>query len=180
MKGAVFIALNDMIETQYGIETWDELLEEVNPENNGIYTAVEDYPDEDVVKFVLAISDKLGLPSSDVTRIFGEYLFADLNGKHPIFSKISEDLFSFLESIESVIHKEVRKLFDNPNLPTLSTSREENALVMKYVSPRKLCYLAEGLIFGAANYYGESIYIEHDTCMHKGSDHCLLRVVKNE
>ena len=180
MKGAVFIALNEMIETQYGIETWDELLAIVQPENNGVYTAVEDYPDEDAVKFVIAISEKLGLHSSEVTRIFGEYLFSDLNSKHPIFSQISADLFEFLSSIESVIHKEVRKLFENPHLPSLATKIEGNCLTMRYESPRKLCYLAEGLIFGAANHYGESIYIEHDTCMHKGEEACILKVIRNE
>ena len=179
MKGAVFIALNEMIETQYGIDAWEELLEDVEPECGGIYTSVEDYPDEEIVKFVLAISEKLKLDSTVVTRLFGEYLFGELNSSYPIFSKQSKSLFEFLESVESVIHKEVKKLFENPNLPSIDTDKKDDTLTMHYVSPRKLCFLAEGLIFGAAKYYGEEVSIKHDVCMHKGDSHCELVVTRN-
>ena len=178
MKGAVFIALNDMIESQFGIDVWEELLEKVKPSGDGIYISTEDYPDEDIVNFVLVISEKLKLDSTDVTRIFGKYLFGELNKSHPIFTSLADDLFDFLNSIENVIHKEVKKLYENPNLPSLETSTTEGVLEMRYESPRKLCFLAEGLIFGAAEHYKEEVVIEHPVCMHKGSDHCDLLVIK--
>lgn len=180
MKGSIFIALSELIESEHGIEVWDAILDEVKPKCNGIYTSIEDYPDEDVVKYVLAISRRLNAEPSDITRFFGKYLFSELNAKHPIFTKLAPDLFKFIESIETVIHKEVRKLFDQPHLPTMSAKRiSEHELELKYTSPRKLCYLAEGLLFGAAEYYKNEISIEHTTCMHNGSDHCVLRIVKN-
>ena len=180
MKGAVFIALNEMIENQYGIEVWEELLDEVNPQCGGVYTSVEDYPDEEIVAFVLAISAKLNLDTSLVTRIFGTHLFGELNSKYPVFTQTSENLFSFLESVENVIHKEVRKLFESANLPSIDTKISDNYLDLTYSSPRKLCYLAEGLIFGAADYYSEKIQIDHTVCMHQGSDRCRIRITKNE
>ena len=180
MKGAIFIALNDLIESQYGLEVWDELLDEVKPDCNGVYTSVDDYPDEDIVKFVIAISRKLNIESSQVTQVFGKFLFGELNAKHPIFTQRAPTLFDFLESVEGVIHKEVKKLFENPNLPTLDTRVDSNTLEMKYSSPRKLCYLAEGLIFGAAEHYGENIRILHPQCMHDGYDHCILKIIKND
>lgn len=177
MKGAVFIALNDMVEEEYGIEAWEEILAEVKPECGGVYTSTNDYPDAEVVDYVLVISKKLSLDPEVVTRIFGTYLFGDLNKKFPIFTQLTSGLFDFICSIESVIHKEVRKLYDNPSLPSIDCHIEDaNTLHMEYSSPRKLCYLAEGLVYGAAEFYGEKVSISHNRCMHDGESSCHLQV----
>ena len=103
-----------------------------------------------------------------------------LNGKYPMFSAQQDDFFDFIESIDGVIHKEVRKLYDSPSLPSLSCEREgNNILHVIYQSPRKLCFLAEGLIRGAAKHYGVEYQLTHDVCMHKGSDHCLLTITRD-
>ncbi len=181
MKGVVFIALNDMVEKEYGMSAWEDILSEVSPECQGVYISTQDYPDEDVVKYVLSISKKLGIEPSVATQYFGKFLFGELNNKYDIFTKLSPNLFDFLRSIEGVIHKEVRKLYENPRLPTLSYQvNGEGDLQLHYTSPRKLCFLAEGLIFGAAEFYGENISLQHDTCMHKGDDHCILRIIRRE
>ncbi len=179
MKGAVFIALNEFIEEQYGIELWEKLLDDVKPKCEGIFTSTEDYPDEEVRKFIAAISSRTELSPEDVTRIFGRFLFDELNKKFPIFTKISSDLFSFLESIENVIHKEVRKLYDNTSLPLITPlRRSDTVLELEYSSPRKLCLLAEGLVEGAAAHFGERIQLSHPRCMHRGAASCLLVVEK--
>lgn len=180
MKGAIFIALNEMIESQYGVDVWEALLEEVNPDCGGVYTSVENYPDEDVVKFVLAISKKLDVESSVVTRLFGRFLFDELNNKYPIFSELNPEFYRYIDSIENVIHKEVRKLFDEPSLPKLDTERSEKGMTLVYSSPRKLCFLAEGLIYGAADYFNKKIEIDHYQCMHDGHDCCHLRIIEHD
>lgn len=178
MKGAVFIALNDMIESQYGIDVWEELLDTVKPEGLGIYTSTEDYPDSDINAFVVAISKKLNLETTVVTCVFGDYLFGELNKKYSIFTTLCSNLFDFLQSIEGVIHKEVRKLYTNPSLPSLNCQIiNEKELIMRYHSSRKLCYLAEGLILGASNHYQQPVKIIHEKCMHDGEDHCILKVI---
>ena len=57
MRGTIFIALNDMIEKQFGIEVWDNILAIVKPECDGVYVATEDYPDHEAMKFITVISD---------------------------------------------------------------------------------------------------------------------------
>lgn len=179
MKGVVFIILNEMVESQYGIETWEEILDEVKPKCGGVYISTENYPDEEIVGFVSVISAKLNLSSDQVTKVFGRYLFDELNKKMSFFSKQSANLFEFLDSIENVVHKEVRKLYIDPNLPTIDCKvLSDTELHMHYHSPRKLCYLAEGLISGAAEFYGDTIKITHDVCMHKGDDNCVLKVLR--
>ena len=179
MKGIVFIILNEMIEELHGIETWEKILTLAQPESGGIYIATENYPDEEMVAYVRTISSLLDLPSQVVTKLFGKHLFDELNSRYPMFAKNCEDFFVFLDSIENVIHKEVRKLYQQANLPTMNcTIVDKQNLILHYQSPRKLCYLAEGLIQGAADFYNENISLSHHQCMHDGADFCEMRVTR--
>jgi predicted hydrocarbon binding protein len=177
MKGIVFTTFNDMVEKQVGIDTWDAILKSVNPTSNGIYTSVEDFPDEELSAMVAELSKKTGTPIPELLKAFGQYLFHVLAMKHTIFVEKEPLFLEFLKSIEDVIHKEVRKLYPNPNLPSLSWSQEnENSLDLFYRSPRKLCHLADGLIRGAGEKYQAEFAVSHDPCMHNGSDHCCFKI----
>lgn len=177
MKGVVFIAFNQMVEDQVGIDVWEKILAQVMPETEGIYTSIEEYPDSELFNLVGALSDTVNVPVPTLVESFGEYLFGILNKKYPIFTEQKADFFSFIESIDGVIHKEVRKLYENPNLPKLECERvDDKNLNVIYTSPRKLCFLAEGLIRGAAKHYQVEYSLEHPQCMHRGDDHCLLQI----
>ena len=177
MKGIVFTTFNEMVEEKIGIEVWEKILETVNPESEGIYTAVEDFPDEELLAMVGELSEITGTPVIDLVRAFGLYLFHTLALKHSVFVEDKPDFTEFLKSIEDVIHKEVVKLYPNPNLPSLEWEQiEANAITLFYKSPRKLCNLAEGLIKGAAEQYGVEYAMKHDICMHDGNDHCRFDI----
>jgi len=47
---------------------------------------------------------------------------------------------------------------------------------MYYTSPRKLCFLAEGLIEGAAEQFNTKYELSHTECMHDGADRCALKI----
>jgi predicted hydrocarbon binding protein len=179
MKGVVFIILNEMIEDQHGIDTWEIILNKVQPESEGIYIATESYADEEMVKYVQVISELLEVPTSAVTKLFGRHLFDELNSRYSVFTSQCDDYFEFLDSIENVIHKEVRKLYQQASLPTLDCEiNNPKELLMQYHSPRQLCYLAEGLIQGAAEFYKETVSLTHECCMHDGADHCEIRITR--
>jgi len=177
MKGVVFTAFNDMIEQEIGIAVWDQLLEAVKPESQGIYTSVEDFPDEELGAMIAELSVVTGTPIIDLVKHFGQYLFHTLAFKHSLFIEAEPDFLSFLKSVENVIHKEVVKLYPNPNLPSLKWEQPDaRSLVLFYSSPRKLCHLADGLIKGAAEQYQVAYEEEHGPCMHDGSDHCRITI----
>jgi predicted hydrocarbon binding protein len=175
MKGVVFIAFNQMVEDQLGIDVWERLLNDVIPESGGVYTSVEQYPDSELFNLVGALSNIVDVPVPTLVEQFGAYMFDILNSKYPIFTEQQADFFSFIKSIDGVIHREVKKLYNNPNLPSLDCKQiDKNTLEITYRSPRKLCFLAEGLIRGAAKYYNVKYALSHNRCMHDGNDHCLL------
>jgi len=177
MKGVVFNILEEMVLEQGGMQAWNAVLDSAR-EAGGVYTSAVSYPDEELFALVGAVSEYLDVPAQAVVKAFGEYMFGALAQRYPLFVENSPDLFSFLDSIEGVIHVEVNKLYSNPSLPHIHCERTgESSLLMHYRSERKLCMLAEGLIFGAARHYAVPIHIEHSVCMHRDADHCELEVV---
>ena len=173
MKGVIFNILEELVEEKYGMQAWNEILAGLG--YDGIYTAAKSYPDDQMFALVGAVSDKLQMPAGDVVGVFGEYLFSQLAERYPVFIEQEPTLRGFLKSVDSVIHVEVRKLYDSPNLPSFTChDKDQRTLVMEYRSPRQLCILAEGLIRGAAQHYSTPITIEHPRCMHDGEEHCDL------
>lgn len=175
MKGIVFTTFNDMVEQKIGIDMWESLLDSVKPESGGIYTSIEDVPDQELFDMVTQLSNKTGTPVNELIEAFGQYLFHALAFKHSVFTDEKPNLIEFLKSIENVIHKEVRKLYQNPNLPSIEWEQpEENTLILHYHSPRKLCHLADGLIRGAAEHYKTKIKMSQSACMHDDADRCTF------
>lgn len=175
MKGVIFNILEEMVIDRCGLDVWSELLEECQTE--GIYTAGESYPDSELLALVDKASQSLEIPVPTLITGFGEFMFGQLVERYPIFVEQSPDLFTFLKSVDSVIHMEVRKLYDSPNLPEFTCfEKDDGTLLMEYRSPRRLCLLAEGLIRGAASHYATPIQLTHAVCMHRGDDHCALEI----
>ncbi len=176
MKGVIFNILEEMVIEHKGMAVWNDILnQEMNDE--GVYTAGESYPDEKLFALVHAVSKHTNLAIEEVLATFGEFLFGKLAARYPVFIEGAADLKTFLKSIDSVIHVEVKKLYNNPNLPSFTYSEpSSDVLVMYYHSPRKLCLLAEGLIRGAASHYETPIQLSHPVCMHQGAPKCELSV----
>ena len=78
MKGIVFTKLNDFVEELWGLEFWDELLNESKLPSGGAYTTVEYYDDEEMYTLVGKISDKKNISPDDAQIAFGRWLFKEL------------------------------------------------------------------------------------------------------
>lgn len=167
-----------MVEQQIGINVWDKILDTVKPQSGGVYTSVEDFPDDELLAMITELSNQTGTSQVDLIKSFGNYLFHTLAHRHTVFMQ-EPDFFSFLKSIEHVIHKEVLKLYPGSNLPSLDWEQPtQNQLVLRYHSPRRLCMLAVGLIKGAAAYYNTDYQLEHSPCMHDGASHCQFTITQ--
>ncbi|KTD82551.1 heme NO-binding domain-containing protein [Legionella waltersii] len=177
MKGIVFTALSDMITEQFGIETWDQLVTQLDLPSGGSYTAGGTYEDTELPRLIqtLALMKNLQIPI--FLESFGAYMFAVFSNKYPFFLKEDLSLKEFLKSVDGAIHVEVEKLYHCEQLPSITYEEPaSNQLIMLYRSQRKLCHLAIGLINGAAKYYRKNIKINQTLCMHQQSDHCRLEI----
>lgn len=177
MKGIIFTTLNDMIVEKFGLEVWETLLQRVKLASGGIYTAGDTYPFEELQALVIEFAKMQKMDAPKLIEAYGLYMFPVLAKKYPIFLQGHKTLASFLKSIDQVIHVEVMKLYPDAELPSIKYEEQGSAkLALLYKSPRKLCFLAEGLIQGAAQYFKVKAKINQPVCMHKQGDHCRLEV----
>jgi hypothetical protein len=175
VKGVVFNLLEEIVSREYGEDVWDDLLEAAQVD--GVYTSLGGYPDEDLSALVAAASTALDMPAEDIVRWFGRNALPLLATTYPEFFDPHDSTRPFILTLNDIIHPEVRKLYPGADVPVFDfdTSSEE-VLVMDYVSPRKLCAFAEGLIAGAAEHYGETASIEQPKCMGRGDSKCVLEI----
>lgn len=174
MKGIVFNLLEQVVVDEYGDETWDTLLDAAGVE--GAYTAVGNYPTEELGRLVKAAAEALGQPADDIVRWFGREALPLLAQRYPTFFEGHPSTRAFLLTLNNVIHPEVRKLFPGSYAPEFEfdTSRGDDVLRLGYISHRNLCSFGEGLIEGAASHFGERVEIEQAECTKRGDAKCVF------
>jgi hypothetical protein len=173
MKGIVFNLLEQCVTDAHGADTWDDLLESAGVD--GAYTSLGNYDDEELIKIVAAASERLSIAADEVERWFGRAAMAPLAKLYPEFFECHSRPCGFIQTLNEVIHPEVRKLYPGADVPVFRFDPTgEGQVIMGYRSHRRMCAFAEGLIEGAAHHFGEQVAIVQSTCMKRGDDECLL------
>jgi len=157
------------------MECWNDLIDKTKPSSKGVYTAGAQYSDAELISMVGLISEQSGIAINELLNDFGEYMFEDLYQNSPADLSSLTNLKDFLLAIDSVIHSEVKRVHPTAYLPSFEYHENQNGdLRLNYFSKRKLCFVATGLIRGAAKKFSEKINISHPVCMHEGDVHCEL------
>lgn len=174
MKGIIFNIVEEVISETAGPETWDELL--ILTELSGIYTSLGSYPDKELMDLVAAAARLSDTPTPALLQLVGRDAIPLLYERYPKFFDDTPDAKTFILSLNTIIHPEVRKLYAGASCPHFDFVEASDALTLGYNSPRKLCHLALGFIAGLARHYGEHIAMEQATCMHDGASMCRIRL----
>jgi hypothetical protein len=99
----------------------------------------------------------------ELLKSFGEHLLARLAVGHAGFFQGHRSSFDFLETLGGVIHREVRKLYADAELPSFQVAeRTPVRMVLIYQSPRHFADLAEGLLRGCGRHFGEQLDIARE------------------
>lgn len=174
MKGIVFTEFLDLVELKFSAEMVDDIIHDSEVASKGIYTGVGAYPHTEMVALVTSLSKFSDVAVPDLLRLFGQHLFNRFYVLYPSFFEGVEDTLSFLSGIESIIHKEVKKLYPDALLPRFETiEHTKTRLVMRYISSRHLEELAEGLMLGCIEYFDTPIKLERRTEQRNG-DTCEI------
>jgi hypothetical protein len=160
MKGIVFTEFNEMVESHFSPEIADRIIMEAAPASGAAYTAVGTYDHQELIDLVASLSRETGIPANELVKTFGRHLAQRFTALYPGFFEGVDSLFGFLETIESHVHVEVRKLYPDAELPSFATQRiGPDELEMTYTSRRPFADLAEGLIAGCAKHFGDRVTI---------------------
>ncbi len=163
MKGVVFTEFLEMVEERFSLEVADAVIRRADVPSGGSYTAVGTYPPAEMVRLVGALSQETGTSAPDLLRAFGKHLLGRFAAGYPQFFAGVPSTFAFLENVERYIHVEVKKLYPDAELPTFECDASvAGELTMIYRSPRCLSDLAEGLMSGCAEHFGETIAIARE------------------
>ena len=150
MKGVVFDLLEEAVTAEYGVDTWESLIDDARV--GGAYTSLGNYSDEEMQALVASAAAKLNVSPSEVLRWFGNKAMPMLAERYPSLFDNHDFARNFILSVNSIIHPEVRKLYAGASCPFFHFKEgESGALLMRYESSRKLCDLAHGFIEGAAD-----------------------------
>ncbi|SNS91879.1 Haem-NO-binding [Noviherbaspirillum humi] len=175
MKGIVFNLLEEAVSSEYGDAVWDQFLDEAGLE--GAYTSLGSYNDAEISAIVEIAAKTLQIAPEDVLRWFGQRAMPLLAKRYPAFFANHTTASSFLLTLNSIIHPEVRKLYPGATPPVFDFDQSpDGKLAIGYNSDRRLCALAEGFMQGAATYYQERIEIQQPQCMHHGEKKCVFHV----
>ncbi len=177
MKGVIFNLVEEVVTTQFGEQAWDEILDSAGAD--GAYTSLGNYPDVQFAGLIRAMSGRNGRPEREALAWFGRQAMPILAQRYPEFFAAHRGLRSFLLSLNDVIHAEVRKLYPDADVPvfefeTPAGTNAHDPLLIHYRSKRRLCLLAEGFIYGAADCFKEMIKVSQPQCMLDGADKCVL------
>lgn len=158
MKGVVFNIVEEVVIDLYDEDTWDDVIDASGVV--GSYSSPGSYPDEDLYAIVGAAAELLDIPVPALLRVVGQKAFNGLARRYPELIGLHDDTISFIRHVEDYIHPEVKKLYPDAILPEFEFSDlDDGQTRMIYRSPRGLHNLAEGLIEGAAERFGEQIQI---------------------
>lgn len=171
MKGIVFTEFLEMVESSYGLETVDTLIENCDLPSGGAYTSVGTYDFNEMVSLIAELSKETGMPQQKLLYSFGHYLFQGLVAAHPEVVTSYHNPIGLLNCIEDHIHVHVRKLYPDAELPQFKIlSKTENSLEMIYISSRGLYALAHGLIEKTFQHFGKEVQVDYKLLKEDGTE----------
>lgn len=161
MKGVIFNAFFEMIESQMGDAMLERVIDGAKLPHIGSYTAAGSYPDAEMLTLVQQLHLHSGIALPVLLESFGKHAFGFLHKGYGHFFQDVTDAFDLLSSVHGYIHVEVKKLYPDSVLPAFTVLERTNTkLVLLYESPRPMGDLARGLIMACLDYYQEKYTLE--------------------
>jgi len=96
----------------------DDLITSSDLKSEGAYTAIGTYDFSEMSQLITHLSNKTEIPIDDLLLLYGEHFFSVIEKNYPAMLEQYSDPLEMLSSIENHIHVEVRKIYNDAELPT--------------------------------------------------------------
>lgn len=173
MYGLINRAMEELILTQYGPHTWDDIRIRAGFDEDGFLTQ-ELYDDALTDALFDAASEVLCTPRSELLETFGAWWiqYAVQRGYGPMLEHPDKDLGKFLHGLDGM-HTRVTTALQGAEMPSFYCSdATESSLSLHYVSKRRgLAPFVIGLLRGLAERFGVELEIVHHERKERGADH---------
>lgn len=171
MKGIIFTEFLEMVESKFGLEIVDDIIEQANLPSEGVYTSVGTYEFNEMVSLISQLSSKVNVSADELLYTFGLYLFDRLGKAHPEVIQSYNSPLGLLYSIEDHIHVHVKKLYPDAELPSFKIlEKTDTSISMIYTSSRGLYKLAHGLMQKSFEHFNKSAEVSIELLKEDGTE----------
>ncbi|MFY0604030.1 MAG: heme NO-binding domain-containing protein [Flavobacteriaceae bacterium] len=179
MKGIVFTEFLELVETKFGLEVVDQIIESSNLASGGAYTSVGTYSFSEMLSLLTNLSDISNLSINDLLKVYGHHFFGVIERSYAGILETYKGPLEMISSIESHIHVEVRKIYPDAELPKFSViEKTDNKLILEYFSSRSMYAFAIGLMEKTFQHYNRSAVITYELLKEDGS-HVKFVILKD-
>jgi len=163
VTGVIFAEFVDFAETRLGARV-----------SAPAFSPTQSYDVGELVVLVARVAGETGMTVPAVLESFGVTLFARFAALYPVFFYEVDSALSLLARIETYVHGEVKKLYPDAEFPRFEcVERAPGTLEMTYRSTRPLADVAEGLIRGCIEHFGDAIEVRREDL--PGATGCAAR-----
>jgi hypothetical protein len=118
-----------------------------------------------------------GQTAPAILQDFGDFIAADLVNMYRSLVRPEWKTLELLENVEKTIHTVVRSRHQGAVPAQIRCERVgPNQAVITYVSPRKMCPVAKGIVLGLGRYFNQKLNVTETSCMHRGAQACTMNV----
>lgn len=176
MNGVVFIEIAKYAQSRVGENAWREVVSLAGLPSR-TYFRIADYPDEEALALLSALSARMKEPVPVVMESLGEFIVPDLMRMAQYWIDPRWTTVDLIANTEQTIHEMLRNEGSHNSPPRLQCRKTgPQEVIVTYDSPRRMCALAKGIVSGVARHYEEKVTITEPTCMLKGDPTCQLIV----
>lgn len=162
MYGLVNKAVEGLILSNYGEETWDKIKQSAGVDVE-IFISNDPYPDNITYDLLKAATEILKTPTADLLRWLGHYWISNIAVQHygAMMDAGGDTLLEFMKNLPN-FHRRVKMIFPELEPPVFRLQREEeSSMELIYESTRNgLEMFVVGLLEGLAKRYNVEIHIQ--------------------
>jgi hypothetical protein len=171
MKGIVFTEFLELVESSFGLETVEEIIEKSDLPSQGAYTSIGTYEFSEMLALVTNLSEKTSMSVDELLHVYGLHFFSVIERDYPQILQTYNNAMDLLSSVESHIHVEVRKIYPDAELPRfLILDQTDSSLTLVYYSSRSMYAFGLGLMEKAFEHYGKKATITYEKLKEDGSE----------
>lgn len=157
MKGIIFSEMARWVDTAFSPAIADSMITRSGVPNDGAYTSVGNYPHEEAISLMVALSELTGRTVGSLARDYGYWLAGRFAVLYPEMIAGYPDARSLLAGVGPHIHEEVTKLYPEATPPALAATISPDAMRLDYASHRPFADIAHGLVEGFVAHFGEDL-----------------------
>ena len=140
-------------------------------ESKGSYTSIGTYSISEMLQLLHNLELQTGISKDNLLLIYGEYFFNVIKTNYTDLLSSFKDPIEMLASIENHIHVEVKKIYNDAELPTFIVEQKtENSLIMIYKSSRSMHHFGLGLMNKTFEHFNSKATIILDKIKNDGSE----------